>query len=196
MCLRILLAILAMLTLVCTQMPPAAIIVIESSHSCLGEHLSNQTVTIPLTTTYVNRTTLRAVSALYLVDAQGVPLDSISCTPFVHESGVDSCGMTFDSTTPSLFSTNPVQIGSIVCITTWIESAPSLSLAAESSRIASLTSNISTRSQSTTSIYAAETSVGSASSSTIQIPESTGSGLSMNRLSGAVLGIFGICLTL
>jgi hypothetical protein len=145
---RSILAGLALLAFSQAQKLPAAIVVIEASHGGAGQDLTNTTVTIPLTQTYVHHTALAAVSTLYLVDARGVPLNSVSCTPFKHADGTGKGGLTFDSTTPSFLSTNTVQVGSIVCISTSIQLAPGLSIAPSSSASSAAASNSSSSSSS------------------------------------------------
>lgn len=192
------------------QAKPAAIVVIEASHGGAGQDLTNQTVTIPLTATYSNTSALAEVSTLYLVNAVGVPLTSISCTPFRNADGTGKSGLTFDSTTPSYLSTNTVQVGSIVCISTDILLAPpggSSLAAASSSSIVSTGMKTSTPQLETTTATRTHTRVthaqttataqntqatqatGSSSSSTsASAPESTGNGASSLGLSGELFG--------
>ena len=195
------------------QAKPAAIVVIEASHGGAGQDLTNQTITIPLTATYSNNSALAEVSTLYLVSAVGVPVTSISCTPFRHADGTGKSGLTFDSTTPSFLSTNTVQVGSIVCISSDISLAPpppggSSAAAASSSSILSTgmktstprvetttaTTKTHTRSaHSHTTATAQSTSThatgsGSTSSTTPSAPESTGNGASSLGLSGELFG--------
>ena len=148
---------LALLAFSQAQQLPAAIVVIEASHGGAGQDLTNTTVTIPLTQTYVNHTSLDAVSTLYLVDARGVPLNSVSCTPFKHADGTGKGGLTFDSTNPSFLSTNTVQVGSIVCISTSIQLAPGLSIAPSSSASSAAASNSSSTSTTGTQQQASTT---------------------------------------
>ena len=104
---------------------PSAFVTIEASHGGAGQDLTNITLRIPFTTTYSNHSALDAVSTLYLVGAtNGTPIDSITCTPFKNADGTGDSGKAFDSTKPSFLSTNTVQVGSIVCITTDISFAP------------------------------------------------------------------------
>lgn len=101
-----------------------AVVTIESSHGGAGQGLSNITVDIPLTATYTNRSALAEVSTLYLVDARGVPFDSVTCTPFRYANGSGDAGLPFNETSPSFLSTNTVEVGSIVCISTHVSFAP------------------------------------------------------------------------
>lgn len=191
----------------------AAIVTIEASHGGAGQDLTNQTVTIPLTNTYVNHSALDAVSSLYLVGARGVPLDSVSCTPFKNANGTGKGGLTFDSTTPSLLSTNTVQVGSIVCISTNIQMAPGPGLGSSSSsaglvtttkhtktatRLAHTGHSTTTSTSTQTTATAAQTS---ASSSSSQAPQSTGNaasnlGLPSEVFGGLALAGFGLAFAL
>ncbi|KAI1407862.1 hypothetical protein F5Y13DRAFT_194974 [Hypoxylon sp. FL1857] len=97
---------------------PSAYITVEASHGGAGNGLTNNTIIVPIDTTYTNPDALAAVSTLYLVGASaGVPVDSITCTPFQSTDGTGTHGLAFTSTTPSRLSTNTVQVGSIVCHT-------------------------------------------------------------------------------
>lgn len=157
MYLRSILAGVVLLAFAQAQKLPAAIVVIEASHGGAGQDLTNQTVTIPLTNTYVNHTALDAVSTLYLIDARGVPVDSVSCTPFKHEDGTGKGGKTFDSLTPSYLSTNTVPVGSIVCISTSIQLAPGLSIAPGSSSTSLMTAPSSSSSSTRTRTHGQQT---------------------------------------
>ena len=191
------------------QSKPAAIVVIEASHGGAGQDLTNITVTIPLTATYSNASALAEVSTLYLIDAVGVPVTSISCTPFKRPNGTGKSGLTFDSTTPSYLSTNTVQVGSIVCISTDISLAPpggSSSAAAASSSIVSTGMKTSTPLLETTTkthksvTHASTTSTvqqtqtqatattASSSSTSPTVPASTGNGARSLSLSGELFG--------
>lgn len=209
MYLRSIVAGLALLAFARAQKVPAAIVVIEASHGGAGQDLTNQTVTIPLTNTYVNHTALDAVSTLYLVDARGVPVNSVSCTPFKNEDGTGKGGLTFDSTTPSLLSTNTVQVGSIVCISTSIQLAPGLSIAPSSSSAAA--SSTKTRSphhathqttvETKTTATMAQQTTNTATSSSTQAPESTDNaasnlGLPSELFGGLALAGFGLAFAL
>ncbi len=114
-----------LLTLTSAAALQNAIIVIEASHGGAGQDLTNTTITVPFTATYTNSSALDEVSTLYIVDSTGgIPLDSISCTPYLHADGTGDAGLAFTSHNPSELSTNTVQVGSIVCITTHISYAP------------------------------------------------------------------------
>ena len=212
---RSILAGLALLAFSQAQKLPAAIVVIEASHGGAGQDLTNQTVTIPLTQTYVNHTALDAVSTLYLVDARGVPVNSVSCTPFKHEDGTGKGGLTFDSTTPSLLSTNTVQVGSIVCISTSIQLAPGLSIAPSSSASSAAAASSSSSESHTRTRQHASTTVpttvptqttatatqNTGSSTSSPVPESTGNaasnlGLPSELFGGLALAGFGVAFAL
>ncbi|OTA64658.1 hypothetical protein K449DRAFT_392769 [Hypoxylon sp. EC38] len=97
---------------------PSAYINVEASHGGAGNGLTNNTISVPIDTTYTNPTYLNAVSTLYLIGAsEGVPVDSITCTPYQSTDGTGTHGLPFNSKTPSYLSTNTVQVGSIVCHT-------------------------------------------------------------------------------
>ncbi|KAI0842195.1 hypothetical protein F5Y06DRAFT_259224 [Hypoxylon sp. FL0890] len=96
---------------------PSAIINVEASHGGAGNDLTNNTITVPIDTTYTNPPVLDTVSTLYLIGATGVSSDSITCTPYKSADGTGDHGLPFTSKTPSFLSTNTVQVGSIVCHT-------------------------------------------------------------------------------
>ncbi|KAK3719208.1 hypothetical protein LTR37_004427 [Vermiconidia calcicola] len=114
----------ALLALTHAQRAPTAIITIEASHGGAGQGLTNNTVFVPLTSTYTNESALSTISTLYLVDSINSPLSSITCTPFRNADGTGDAGLAFTSEEPSFLSTNTVQVGSIVCISTDILQAP------------------------------------------------------------------------
>ena len=191
-----LLATTAFLTLVHAQ-KPAAIVVIEASHGGAGQGLTNTTVTIPLTSVYTNATALREVSTLYLVDSRNTPLSSVSCTPFKHDDGTGQGGLTFDSTTPSLLSTNTVEVGSIVCISTDISLAPpGLGGSSSSSAVAATTkTRVETRTQEAKTTGRASTTATETVAQTTQattaspsVTQATGNAASSFALSGEVFG--------
>lgn len=98
-----------------------ATVVLESSNG--GSGLTNTTVSVEINDTYDDENKLAGVSTLYLTGANGIPVDSITCTPFSNPDGTGKIGPVFDSTTPSVLSTG-AKIGSIVCITTAISQSP------------------------------------------------------------------------
>lgn len=106
------------------QTPQTAIITITTSHGGAGNGLTNQTVTVPLNTPFRNDSALSAVSYLYLTGATGVPFDSVTCQAYQDADASEAGGDPFNSTTPALLSTNTVQVGSIVCTTTYLAMAP------------------------------------------------------------------------
>ena len=114
----------ALLTLTHAQKAPAAIVTIEASHGGAGGYITYDNVTVPLTATYTNESVLDTVSTLHLVDSINSPLNSITCTPFRYANGTGDAGLAFTSGKPSFLSTNTVQVGSIVCISTDILQAP------------------------------------------------------------------------
>ncbi|EME45409.1 hypothetical protein DOTSEDRAFT_71210 [Dothistroma septosporum NZE10] len=127
------------ITLACaaTTAAQSAIIVVEASHGGAGQGLTNTTLTIPLGERYQS-SALHTVSTLYLTGAEGVPLNSITCTPYRNNNLTGAGGLPFTSTRPSSLSTNTAQVGSLVCNSTVTTSSGS-----SSSSIASTTSTIS-----------------------------------------------------
>ena len=121
-----------------------ATVTIEASHGGAGNGLTNTTIDVIINKPYHNATILDEVSTLFLRGATGVPLDSITCTPFKNADGSGDSGLPFNSTSPSYVSTNTIQIGSIVCITTHIEMAPPGGLASSSS-VAPTTTLVTTK---------------------------------------------------
>ncbi|KAI1854017.1 hypothetical protein JX265_003660 [Neoarthrinium moseri] len=93
---------------------PSAKITVEASHSGIN-NTSKEVITVPIGPVYTNSQALAAVSKLSLTGADGVALESITCTPYHATNGTGSGGLPFTSSKPSLLSTNTVQVGSIVC---------------------------------------------------------------------------------
>lgn len=118
-----------------------ATITIEASHGGAGNGLTNTTIEVPLKTRYTNPA-LDAVSTLYLTAAEGVNLDSITCTPYRYNNLTGAGGLPFTSTTPSFLSTNTVQVGSLLCNTTSDTSSTSTT-ASVTSTLSASTSNLS-----------------------------------------------------
>jgi hypothetical protein len=94
-----------------------AVITIEASHCGAGCDLTNTTITVPIGFAYNGDEALKAVSSMYLVGSYGVPVDSVSCTPYVSLDGTGN-GLSFNSTYVRRISTNTDVIGSVVCIST------------------------------------------------------------------------------
>jgi hypothetical protein len=101
-----------------------AVVNVEASHGGAGQDLTNTTIRVPFISAYTNQNVLDEVSTLYLIDSIGVPIDSISCQPFRYANGSGDAGLPFNSSYPSYISTNTVEIGSIVCVTSDISFAP------------------------------------------------------------------------
>ncbi|KAH6659069.1 hypothetical protein BKA67DRAFT_529257 [Truncatella angustata] len=95
---------------------PSATIIIEASHGGAGNGLTNTTIVVPVGPVYTNPDALSTVSTLYLTAASEVAVESISCTPYQTTNGTGGHGLAFTSSTPSFLSTNTVQVGSIVCV--------------------------------------------------------------------------------
>lgn len=110
----------------------SATVIIEASHGGAGNGLTNTTIHVPINDAYTNDA-LDEVSVLFLRGAMGIPVDTITCTPFSNPDGTGDSGNPFNSTHPSYLSTNTVEVASIVCITTYIETAPGVPLNPSSS---------------------------------------------------------------
>lgn len=104
--------ILAAATTIAAQ---SVVVIIEASHGGAGNGLTNNSITVPLSTYYTDPK-LDAVSTLYLTQASDVELDAVTCTPYRNANGSGSAGLPFNSTRPSFISTNTEQIGSVFCI--------------------------------------------------------------------------------
>ncbi|KAI5862079.1 hypothetical protein GGS23DRAFT_103669 [Durotheca rogersii] len=94
-----------------------AIVVVEASHGGAGNGLTNTTIAVPIEQVYTNPEALDEVSTLYLIDAEGVAVESVVCTPYRGTDGTGASGLPFTNTNPSYLSTNTVVVGSIVCET-------------------------------------------------------------------------------
>ncbi|KAI1768330.1 hypothetical protein GGR53DRAFT_439372 [Hypoxylon sp. FL1150] len=95
-----------------------ALVTVEASHGGAGNGLTNTTISIPIGVTYAGNPALEEVSTLYLVGStSGVPVDSITCTPYKSTDGTGTHGLPFTSKVPSRLSTNTVVVGSIKCET-------------------------------------------------------------------------------
>ncbi|KAK5164873.1 uncharacterized protein LTR77_009537 [Saxophila tyrrhenica] len=101
-----------------------AIIIVSASHGGAGQDITNTTITVPMSQTYTNPKVLDEVSTLYIANSTGVPAASVTCTPYRNPDGTGDAGLAFTVEDPSELSTNTVQVGSIVCITTDISLAP------------------------------------------------------------------------
>ncbi|UJO18065.1 hypothetical protein CLAFUW4_06083 [Fulvia fulva] len=133
----------SILTLACaaTAAAQSATVVIEASHGGAGQGLANTTITVPLNQRYTD-SALDTVSNLYLTGADGVPLDSITCTPHRNGNLTGAGGLPFTSTQPSSLSTNTVQVGSLFCNST--DSSTSSSSSASSASTTSTASSTQT----------------------------------------------------
>ncbi|GAB7364838.1 hypothetical protein MBLNU230_g5631t1 [Neophaeotheca triangularis] len=92
-------------------------VIIEASHGGAGRNLRNTTVQVPVNTIYTNASAFDEISTLYLTSADGVPVESITCTPYRDVNGTGMAGESFMFSEPSLLSTNTVGIGSMQCVT-------------------------------------------------------------------------------
>ncbi|KAI1874578.1 hypothetical protein JX265_004786 [Neoarthrinium moseri] len=93
---------------------PSATIFVETK-GVAGGGFGNVSITVPIDTVYTNQKALSQVGTLYLTAADGVPVQSVTCTPYQGTDGTGSGGKPFTFGTPSRLSTNVVQVGSIVC---------------------------------------------------------------------------------
>ncbi|WPG98904.1 Hypothetical protein R9X50_00170400 [Acrodontium crateriforme] len=106
----------ALAALAATAAAQSALVTVEAFNCGAGSCITNTTIEVPLGSVYTNSSALDKVSFLYLTGATGgIATGSITCTPYKDTSGSGSAGLPFNSTTPSLLSTNLVQLGSIVC---------------------------------------------------------------------------------
>lgn len=142
----------------------SAAVTIEASHGGAGTDLTNTTIVVPLNSTYVN-TALDTVSYLFLTGATGVPLESITCTPYRYANATGSAGLPFTAAKPSLLSTNTVQVGSLVCVSSAMGGGSGAGTTSSSSMSTSSPST-STTSASTSTSRAAYTNATTKSSST------------------------------
>ncbi|KAI1107858.1 hypothetical protein F4804DRAFT_296141 [Jackrogersella minutella] len=92
-----------------------AIINVESSHGGAGTGLRNATINVEIGPLFTGDIALNAVSTLYLVGAEGVPVESITCIPYKAANGLGDHGLPLTSVNPSRLSTNVIQVGSILC---------------------------------------------------------------------------------
>ncbi|KAF2725425.1 hypothetical protein K431DRAFT_280783 [Polychaeton citri CBS 116435] len=152
-----------------------ATITIEASHGGAGSDLTNTTITVPIGVVYTNSSALDEVSYLFLTGAEGVPVDSITCTPYISANGTGSGGLPFNSTSPSYLSTNTVQVGSIVCRTSGSGSSSpsassSLSSSSSSSSAVATSTTLSPSSNWTMSASASTTESGTSSTAPTLTP--------------------------
>lgn len=65
--------------------------------------------------TLITDASLDRVSELHLVAAEGVPVETVTCTPYLYADGTGRRGLPFFEGNPSLLSLNTVVVGSIYC---------------------------------------------------------------------------------
>lgn len=65
--------------------------------------------------TLITDISLDTVSELYLLSAEPVPIETVSCTPYKYIDGTGRSGLPFTEDNPSYLSTNTVVVGSIYC---------------------------------------------------------------------------------
>ncbi|KAI0202322.1 hypothetical protein F4808DRAFT_421191 [Astrocystis sublimbata] len=88
-----------------------ATVVVEASHGGAFNDRTNQTLSVPIGSVYVDEHALNAVSTLYLLGPNGV-----TCTPYKAKDGTGNRGLPFSVGKPSYLSTNTVVVGSIQCL--------------------------------------------------------------------------------
>ncbi|KAK0250933.1 hypothetical protein LTS09_014003 [Friedmanniomyces endolithicus] len=121
----------------------SAQVTIEASHGGAGNGLTNKTISVPLNTTYTDPA-LQTVSYLFLTGATGVAVESITCTPYLYPNGTGKGGLPFTSNSPSYLSTNTVQVGSIICLSSAAGSSNSTGAAPISTSSLPNTTSLST----------------------------------------------------
>jgi hypothetical protein len=89
---------------------PTAIIVVENLRTDV-----NATLAVPLGQIFNDESALGAVSTLYLTASTAVPVDTVTCTPYLHANGTGDRGNSFTIGEPSRLDLNTVKVGSIVC---------------------------------------------------------------------------------
>ncbi|KAK3109962.1 hypothetical protein LTR53_016229 [Teratosphaeriaceae sp. CCFEE 6253] len=149
------------------QSSSSASVTIEASHGGAGSGLTNTTITVPLNTTYSDPA-LDTVSSLYLTGATGSAVESITCTPYRYANGTGAGGLPFTYGAPSRLSTNTVQVGSIVCVSSASSTTSSngTGVAATLSSISATSSAYTNASTSSTTSLSSSTSTASGSAST------------------------------
>lgn len=65
--------------------------------------------------TLITDPSLDRVSELHLSSAEGVPLETVTCTPYLYIDGTGRRGLPFFEGNPSLLSLNTAVVGSIYC---------------------------------------------------------------------------------
>lgn len=65
--------------------------------------------------TLITDPALDHVSELYLSSVEVVPLETVTCTPYLYTDGTGRRGLPFFEDNPGLLSTNTVRVGSIYC---------------------------------------------------------------------------------
>ena len=97
--------------------PASVLITIESSDK-------NITLTVPLNDQFTHPSALRAVRALYISGATGVPLDSLSCQAYAAAAGSTRLGPSFRPFAPAALA-RARAVGTLVCTSTYIALGPS-----------------------------------------------------------------------
>ncbi|KAI0448172.1 hypothetical protein F4803DRAFT_545696 [Xylaria telfairii] len=85
-------------------------IAIEAFHEAARPSLANLTVVIPVGPAYANKEALHAVSALYILEDDGV-----TCIPYSAEFASGPHGNPFTFGHPARMSKNMAVVGSVVC---------------------------------------------------------------------------------
>lgn len=73
--------------------------------------------------TLITDPALDRVSDLHLSSVEVVPLETVTCTPYLYTDGTGRGGLPFLEDSPSFLSTNTVQVGSIYCSTSQLSYA-------------------------------------------------------------------------
>ncbi|OTB05375.1 hypothetical protein M426DRAFT_260873 [Hypoxylon sp. CI-4A] len=110
-------AVFSALALVATALPqdPYAVVVVEASHGGAGNGLRNSTVYMPINQEFTNQEVLHEVSTLYLLGAEGVDANTLTCTPFKTNKAAGDALPSFTTKNPDRLSTNTVVVGSVFC---------------------------------------------------------------------------------
>ncbi|KAF2498949.1 hypothetical protein BU16DRAFT_558988 [Lophium mytilinum] len=100
----------------------AATVTLQTTQ-CL-QSVDLETFTVTLGELYTQE--LKEVCGIKLLSASGTPLSAISCHAFKDAAGTGSGSALFNSTSPALIATNPVQVGSVLCVSTAATASGSL----------------------------------------------------------------------
>ncbi|KAF2806099.1 uncharacterized protein BDZ99DRAFT_501614 [Mytilinidion resinicola] len=82
-----------------------------------------QTFTVTLGELYTKE--LQEVCGIKLLSATGTALSAVSCHAYKDAAGTSSGSAPFNSTSPALIATNPVQVGSVLCVNDGVHASSS-----------------------------------------------------------------------